>query len=194
MQMKKLTKKEAEIMNLFWEHGAMFVRELRELYPEANTCAIDFEAGSAQSNVLNRIKLFITQAKDNLWAQEQQQAPEQTPTQALAHTQAQTQEPLPEQLPEQLQEQPALTAAPEQREPHQSAPSFSTSAITHNAAIDLGVGDTTAVVFARRNELYEAKRNLLRHTIADNDEQDYAALGATAPAPAETDSDKQTGA
>lgn len=34
MQMKKLTKKEAEIMNLFWEHGAMFVRELRELYPE----------------------------------------------------------------------------------------------------------------------------------------------------------------
>lgn len=32
--MKKLTKKEAEIMNLFWEHGAMFVRELRELYPE----------------------------------------------------------------------------------------------------------------------------------------------------------------
>lgn len=34
MQMKKLTKKEAEIMNLFWENGAMFVRELRELYPE----------------------------------------------------------------------------------------------------------------------------------------------------------------
>lgn len=34
MQMKKLTKKEAEIMNLFWERGAMFVRELRELYPE----------------------------------------------------------------------------------------------------------------------------------------------------------------
>lgn len=32
--MKKLTKKEAEIMNLFWEHGPMFVRELRELYPE----------------------------------------------------------------------------------------------------------------------------------------------------------------
>lgn len=34
MQMKKLTKKETEIMNLFWERGAMFVRELRELYPE----------------------------------------------------------------------------------------------------------------------------------------------------------------
>ncbi len=162
--------------------GKGMMRPLRELYPKANTCAIDFEAGSAQSNVLNRIKLFITQAKDNLWAQEQQLAPEQAPTQALAHTQAQT------------QEQPALTAAPEQREPHQSAPSFSTSAITHNAAIDLGVGDTTAVVFARRNELYEAKRNLIRHTIADNDEQDYAALGATAPTPAETGSDKQTGA
>lgn len=32
--MKKLTKKENEIMDLFWKHGPMFVRELRELYPE----------------------------------------------------------------------------------------------------------------------------------------------------------------
>lgn len=32
--MKKLTKKETEIMDLFWSHGAMFVRELRELYSE----------------------------------------------------------------------------------------------------------------------------------------------------------------
>ncbi len=32
--MKKLTKKEEAIMNLFWENGELFVRELRELYPE----------------------------------------------------------------------------------------------------------------------------------------------------------------
>lgn len=32
--MKKLTKRETEIMDLFWKNGAMFVRELRELYPE----------------------------------------------------------------------------------------------------------------------------------------------------------------
>lgn len=32
--MKKLTKKEEEIMNLFWDKGPLFVRELRELYPE----------------------------------------------------------------------------------------------------------------------------------------------------------------
>ncbi len=32
--MKKLTKKEEEIMNLFWENGAMFVRELLEHYDE----------------------------------------------------------------------------------------------------------------------------------------------------------------
>ena len=32
--MKKLTKKEEEIMNLFWDKGAMFVRELQELYAE----------------------------------------------------------------------------------------------------------------------------------------------------------------
>ena len=32
--MKKLTKKEEEIMNIFWEKGAMFVKELLELYDE----------------------------------------------------------------------------------------------------------------------------------------------------------------
>lgn len=32
--MKKLTKKEEAIMNLFWDKGALFVRELREFYPE----------------------------------------------------------------------------------------------------------------------------------------------------------------
>ena len=137
--------------------GKGMMRPLRELYPEANTCSIDFEAGSAQSNVLNRIKLFITQAKENLLAQEQAQA----------------------QL-QQLQDEV----------------SFAHTAIVHNAAIDLGVGDTTAVVLARRNELYEAKRHLIMHTVADNDEQDYQAL-AQASATAdkqEQDSDNQTGA
>lgn len=32
--MKKLTKKEEEIMNLFWDKGPMFIRELQELYDE----------------------------------------------------------------------------------------------------------------------------------------------------------------
>ena len=32
--MKKLTKKEEVIMNHFWVQGPMFVRELRELYPD----------------------------------------------------------------------------------------------------------------------------------------------------------------
>ena len=32
--MKKLTRKAEEIMNHFWNKGAMFVRELLELYPE----------------------------------------------------------------------------------------------------------------------------------------------------------------
>ena len=33
-EMKKLTRKEEEIMNLFWDKGAMFVKELLELYDE----------------------------------------------------------------------------------------------------------------------------------------------------------------
>ncbi len=32
--MKYLTKKEKEIMNLFWKHGEMFVKELQEHYEE----------------------------------------------------------------------------------------------------------------------------------------------------------------
>ena len=32
--MKRLTKKEEIIMNHFWDRGPLFVRELRELYPE----------------------------------------------------------------------------------------------------------------------------------------------------------------
>lgn len=32
--MRKLTKKEEIIMNHYWQRGQMFVRELRELYPE----------------------------------------------------------------------------------------------------------------------------------------------------------------
>lgn len=32
--MEKITKKEEEVMNFFWEHGPMFVRDLVELYPD----------------------------------------------------------------------------------------------------------------------------------------------------------------
>ena len=32
--MKRLTKKEEVIMNYFWDKGPLFVRELREFYPE----------------------------------------------------------------------------------------------------------------------------------------------------------------
>jgi len=32
--MKRLTKKEEIIMNLYWENGPMFVRELHDIYPE----------------------------------------------------------------------------------------------------------------------------------------------------------------
>lgn len=32
--MEKLTKKEEELMNMFWDNGAMFVRDILELLPE----------------------------------------------------------------------------------------------------------------------------------------------------------------
>ena len=33
-KMKKLTAKEKEIMDMFWQHGPMFVRDLLKLYPD----------------------------------------------------------------------------------------------------------------------------------------------------------------
>ncbi len=34
MASRKLTKKEDAIMDIFWDNGALFIKELRELYPE----------------------------------------------------------------------------------------------------------------------------------------------------------------
>ena len=44
--------------------GKGVMRAVRMMYKDANLCAIDFEAGTAESNVANRLKLFITQAKE----------------------------------------------------------------------------------------------------------------------------------
>ena len=44
--------------------GKGVMRAVRMMYRDANLCAIDFEAGTAESNVANRLKLFITQAKE----------------------------------------------------------------------------------------------------------------------------------
>ena len=38
--MKKLTNKEKEIMDLYWKHGPMFVRELQEHYAEPTLSTI----------------------------------------------------------------------------------------------------------------------------------------------------------
>ena len=47
--MKKLTNKEKEIMDLYWQHGPMFVRELQEHYadpkPHFNTLSTQEERG-----------------------------------------------------------------------------------------------------------------------------------------------------
>ena len=44
--------------------GKGVMRAVRDKYATANLCSIDFEAGTAQSNVSNRLKLFLTQAKE----------------------------------------------------------------------------------------------------------------------------------
>lgn len=44
--------------------GKGVMRRLRSDYPDANLCAIDFEAGTSRSNVANRLKLFLAQARE----------------------------------------------------------------------------------------------------------------------------------
>lgn len=64
--------------------GKGVMRAIRETYPLSNLCTIDYEAGSAQSNVINRIKLFITQAKDNLILKQEQDAAKAQANSALS--------------------------------------------------------------------------------------------------------------
>ena len=45
--------------------GKGVMRRLRTDFPQANLCAIDFEAGTSRSNVANRLKLFLAQAHEN---------------------------------------------------------------------------------------------------------------------------------
>ena len=45
--------------------GKGVIRRLREENPLANICAIDFEAGTSKTNVSNRLKLFLAQAREN---------------------------------------------------------------------------------------------------------------------------------
>ena len=46
--------------------GKAVIKKIRTLYPEANIVAIDYDPGASHTNQVNRIKLMLTVAKDNL--------------------------------------------------------------------------------------------------------------------------------
>ncbi len=46
--------------------GKGVIRTLRQTYPQANLCAIDFEPATPQANIDNRLKLFLAQAFENV--------------------------------------------------------------------------------------------------------------------------------
>ena len=50
--------------------GKGVIKTIRNKYPEANISPIDYDPGASQSNQINRIKLLITIAKDNMKLQE----------------------------------------------------------------------------------------------------------------------------
>lgn len=46
--------------------GKGVIKTIRNKFPEANIAAIDYDPGASQSNQINRIKLLLTIAKDNI--------------------------------------------------------------------------------------------------------------------------------
>ena len=46
--------------------GKAVIKRIRELYPESNIVAVDYDPGASHTNQINRIKLMLTVAKENL--------------------------------------------------------------------------------------------------------------------------------
>lgn len=51
--------------------GKGVMKKIREIYPQANIVAIDYDPGASEVNQINRVKLMMTQARDNLKAKEE---------------------------------------------------------------------------------------------------------------------------
>ena len=69
--MKKLTNKEKEIMDLYWQHGPMFVKELLEFYDEPrphfntlSTMVRILEKLSAVSSFVKEEKISVEELKE----------------------------------------------------------------------------------------------------------------------------------
>ena len=46
--------------------GKGVIKTIREIYPQANIVPIDYDPGASQANQINRIKLLMSVAKDNM--------------------------------------------------------------------------------------------------------------------------------
>ncbi|MBQ3876087.1 MAG: hypothetical protein II796_00970, partial [Oscillospiraceae bacterium] len=46
--------------------GKGVIKTIREIYPKANIVPIDYDPGASQANQINRIKLLMSVAKDNM--------------------------------------------------------------------------------------------------------------------------------
>ena len=50
--------------------GKGVIKEIRRRHPEANIAAVDYDPGASEVNQLNRIKLMLSTAEQNLEKQE----------------------------------------------------------------------------------------------------------------------------
>ncbi|MCG5030835.1 acyl-CoA dehydratase activase-related protein [Mesosutterella sp. OilRF-GAM-744-9] len=59
--------------------GKGVIKAIREKHPESNLMAIDFEAGNSEANVSNRVKLFMSVAREQMAGRPVQPLPEPDP-------------------------------------------------------------------------------------------------------------------
>ena len=53
--------------------GKGVIKIIRDIYPETNIVAIDYDPGASEVNQLNRIKLMLSTAHDNVQEREEEQ-------------------------------------------------------------------------------------------------------------------------
>jgi len=54
--------------------GKAVIKKIRELYPLSNIVAVDYDPGASHSNQINRVKLMLTVAKENLSINEEKES------------------------------------------------------------------------------------------------------------------------
>ena len=66
--------------------GKGVIKTIRSKFPDANIAPIDYDPGASETNQTNRLKLFMTVAKDNLEMKNKEKHSTDSENDSLIHT------------------------------------------------------------------------------------------------------------